>query len=75
MSRSVNLPTNLQILASALAAIPGSKAIGVRQGQTPSRSDAMQSLFYTLSLMTASQRQLPSRGISIRTSNRRNSAA
>lgn len=57
MSRSINHPTNLQILATALATIPGSNAIRVRQSQTPTRSDAMQSLFYTLSLMTASQRK------------------
>lgn len=74
MSRSINQPTNLQVLASALATIPGS-TIRVRQGQTPTRSDAMQSLFYTLSLMTASQRQLPSRGTPSRTSIRRSSAA
>lgn len=75
MSRSINHPSNLQCLASALASIPGSTAIRVRQGQAPTKSDALQNLLYTLSLMTASQRQLPSRGTASKTSNRRSSAA
>ncbi len=75
MSRTMNRPANLQILASALATIPGSTALRVRQAQPQTKADAMQSLLYTLSLMTASQRQLPSRGTPSRTSIRRSSAA
>lgn len=75
MARVSTQPSNLQLLASALATIPGSDSIRVRQGQTPTRSDAMQSLFYTLSLMTASQRQLPARGTASRSSKHRSSAA
>ncbi len=74
-SRSTPQPTNLQLLASALSTIPGSNAIRVRNGQTPTKTDAMQSLLYTLSLLTASERQtrrIPNSG---RKSQRRNSAA
>jgi hypothetical protein len=57
MSRLHANSSDLEILASALSTIPGSSAIRVRKGQTPSQSDAFQSLLYTLSLMTASQRK------------------
>ena len=57
MSRLTAESTNLQVLASALATIPGSSAIRVRPGQTPTRADAVQSLLYTLSLMTAAMHE------------------
>ena len=57
MARSINLPSNLQALAAAVSTIPGSNAIRVREGQTPTRSDSLKSLLFTLSLMTASQRK------------------